>query len=239
MYYFLPPDAVTPAPPLIPRRMLKSYENVKLQDNGHTALETTNKGPPLPPRKASYENVDLKEKGSQGASLPGPNPPVPFKRARVTRHTPPRGQEICTVTPPLPQKVLDLMTSDKSKLLKSTSVPYQCPISQDSPQFPPKERSGSVPFLLPLKQQNDNLTTKTPPNPSPYYSLPPDSALADVTFDDFGIEGSSTLDDDDSDDGPEAYITLDEQFSSVDSRNEGSQGQTLQSAPPLPPKVGT
>ena len=231
MYYFLPPDAVMPSPPLIPRRVSKSYENVKLKeqesldhDQGTTLTDQSN-GPPIPPRKG-YENVELKVK-EKGATSPGIQPPVPRKRARSPQ--PPK--EYCPITPPLPRKAREKST-EKSKLFKVTSVPY-CPVSPDSPQLLPREKNRSTPSL-PLKESVDPANGD---NPSPYYSLPPDSSPTcivefDTQFDDSGEEESNEV----GEDAFETYLTLDEEIlSKAKSREEVIESPTK--CPPLPPKV--
>ena len=193
---------MAPSPPLIPRRVSKSYENIKLKgqesiDPPTTVHTVTSMGshPPIPPRKG-YENVELKEskkkmeeekergRGKEGvmmATSPGVNPPVPLKRARSPQ--PPK--ELCPITPPVPARRSGrekkaaagaAKNSKKTKLFKVTSMPY-CPVSPDdsSPQLPArgKNRSVSNPVSLPLEVENDDSANCD--KPSPYYSLPPDS----------------------------------------------------------------
>ena len=224
-YYFLPPDAVTPSLPLVPKRVTRSYENVKLKEKG--ATETTN-GPPLPPRKG-YENVKLKEKGTNGTTLLGPNPPVPLKRVRIPLPSFLKKQEVCAITPPLPRKVMD-GDPERSKLCKTVSAPY-CPISPNSPEVLKKGRSDpSLP--IPLKE-SDNSTAVD--NPNPYYTLPPDSADLDYPLPDFSEDELNKHENDKEE--TELYLTFDENVQAVDKINKASEQLHFKSCPPLPPKV--
>ena len=244
MYYFLPPDAVAPSPPLIPRRTSRNYENinnVNVKDrDAATHTQRAGNCPPLPPKK-SYENVELKPKGSKGASLSSPNAPIPLKRSRVPR-TPPREQQVCPITPPFPRRSREQQvcpitpplprrlkdkSSEKSMLLKSASAPFS-PISQDSPELPRKKLSDSSSLVLSMEENDD--VANSFDNPSPYYSLPPDISPTNDILDDFDIKGS--MDEEDMD----MYLTLDDK---VLPPNKASSTKTKVHVvcPPLPPKV--
>ena len=245
MYYFLPPDAVAQSPPLIPRRVSKSYENVKLKGQESVDQDTTTSvvsHPPIPPRKG-YENVELKEKkreerGTENvATSPGINPPIPLKRARSPQ--PPK--EYYPVVPPIPARRSreKAGAEKKMKLFKVTSVPY-CPVSPDSPQLPVKgkSRSASNP-VLPLEESDDSANCD---NPSPYYSLPPDSlspmAEIDARFQVDDSEEEEELNKG-GEGGLEMYLTLDEEIQSKARSGEEEKAikSPIQYCPPLPPKV--
>lgn len=236
------------SPPLIPRRVSKSYENVKLKgqesiDQGTMTTSSMLSHPPIPPRKG-YENVELKikkeERGTEnGATSPGINPPIPLKRSRSPQ--PPK--EYCSVTPPRPaRRTREKGTETKTKLFKVTSMPY-CPLSPDSPQLPAREktRSTSNP-VLPLKESDDSANCDSP---SPYYSLPPDSlspmAEIDARFQIDDSEEESELIKD-GDERFEMYLTLDEEKILSTAKNGGDERAIKSpiqcpSVPPLPPKV--
>ena len=191
--------------------------------------------PPIPPRKG-YENVELKikkeERGAEnGATSPGINPPVPLKRSRSPQ--PPK-----EYTPPMPaRRAREKGRETKTKLFKVTSVPY-CAVSPDSPQLPVrKNRSASNP-VLPLKENDDSANCD---NPSPYYSMPPDSlspmAEVDARFqiDDSDEEEELNKDEEEH---FEMYLTLDEDIQSM--AKSGGEERAIKSpiqCPPLPPKV--
>ena len=274
MYYFLPPDAVAPSPPLIPRRVSRSYENVKLKgqesvDKGVTTSVVSHP-PRIPPRKG-YENVELKEskkkkteekeeeeeRGTENVATTASlrvNPPIPLKRARSPQ--PPK--EYCPVTPPMParrsREKAGAEDSKMTKLFKVASVPY-CPVTPNSPQLPVRGESHSVSNLvtLPLEESADESANCD--EPSPYYSLPPDSlspmAEVDARFhiDDSGEEEEpegGELDKDGEGGHLEVYLTLDEEIQSkarsgVRGKEEEEVEKVLKSpmqyCPPLPPKV--
>lgn len=221
-YYFLPPDAVMVNPPLVPKRVTRSYENVMLKENGTT--ETTN-GPPLPPKKG-YENVELKEKGTNGTTSLGHNPPVPLKRVRVPLPSFLKKQEVCAITPPSPRRVMDDVP-ERSKLCKTVSASYS-PVLPTSPEVLKKGRSDSS-LPVPLKE-SDNLIAVD--NPNPYYSLPPDS---DYPLPDFSEDELSKFQNNEEE--TEVYLTLDENFLAIDKVNKASGQMSFKSCPPLPPKV--
>lgn len=223
-YYFLPPDAVTPAPPLVPKRVTRSYENVKLKEKGTTQATS---GPPLPPKKG-YENVDLEERGTKDTTSLSSHPPVPLRRTRVPLPLPVKKQQVCAITPPRPDRPID-MSPQQIKLFKTMSEPY-CPILPGSPEVLKKGRSDSSPSV-PL-QENDNSTAVD--NPSPYYSLPPDSADRGYPLLDFCEDEPSKLE---NEEDCEVYLTLDENVKTADKINTASEQLSLKSYPPLPPKV--
>ena len=218
MYYSLPPDAIEATPPLIPKRVTRSYENVKLKEKAADS-------PPLPPKKG-YENVELKGKGENGTPSLGPNPPVPLRRTRVPLPSPTKEQDVCTLTPPIPRRARD-KSPDRSKLFKAFSAPY-CPVSPDSPEVRRKERKDSSPLIIP--NETDDLTTSDTPNP--YYSLPPDSADFDPPLVDFSDDELNKGDNDG--DAEMLYLTL----GNVPLIVKESKLHSLKPCPPLPPKVG-
>jgi hypothetical protein len=196
---------VAPSPPLIPRRVSKSYENIKLKGQESVDLPATatamttsvvsHPRPPIPPRKG-YENVELKEpkkkmeeekergRGTENlatkASSPGVRPPIPLKRARSPQ--PPK--EYCPVTPPVPARRSTkekaaagvAENSKKTKLFKVTSMPY-CPVSPDDSSPPQFPARGKNRSVSNpfLPLEIENDDSANCDTPSPYYSLPPDS----------------------------------------------------------------
>ena len=231
VYYFLPPDAVASSLPLIPRRVSKSYENIKLKgqesvDPPTTAMTSISmvSHPPIPPRKG-YENVELKESKKKNmeeeekerdrgkedvimATSPGVNPPIPLKRARSPQ--PPK--ELCPITPPVPARRSGrekkaaagaAENSKKTKLFKVTSMPY-CPVSPDSssPQLPARPKNRSVSNPVSLPLEVENDDSANCDKPSPYYSLPPDS-LSPM------VEINARFQIDDSDEGEEEEASKD------------------------------
>ena len=253
---------MAPSLPLIPRRVSKSYENVKLKgqesvdlDQATTTSVMDNR-PPIPPRRG-YENVELKESKKEekergtgdvhvATISPGVNPPIPLKRSRSPQ--PPNVKEYCPVVPPMPARRSREKTAaeNKTKLFKVTSMPY-CPVTPDSPQLPVKGKSRSVsnPVVLPLEENDDSANCD---KPSPYYSLPPDSlspmADIDARFQiDDSDEGEGELNEDGGG-GLELYLTLGED--EIQSKTKSSDGEEKEKAikspmqycpPPLPPKV--
>ena len=257
---------MAPSPPLIPRRVSKSYENIKLKgqesiDPPTTAMTSISMGshlPTLPPRKG-YENVELKEskrkismeeeergRGKEGimmATSPCVNPPVPLKRARSPQ--PPK--ELCPITPPVPARRSGrekkaaagaAENSKKPKLFKVTSMPY-CPVSPDdsSPQLPAREKNRSVSNPVSLPLEVENDDSANCDKPSPYYSLPPDSLSPMAEIDArFHIDDS----DEGEEGGLETYLTLGEEIQSKARSGSGMEEKAIKSpvqyCPPLPPK---
>ena len=229
MYYYIPPDSVALTPPLVPKRVSRSYENCQPKE----AVTTEVRARPLVPPKKGYENVELTDKSVQGSSAtsPGLNPPVPARRTRAPR-TPPRELESCPVTPPPSRKGRDKVTPERSKLFKTTSYPY-CPVSPDSPVLPAKLTTKSRPHL-PTKSEGDDSTKSD--QPSPYYSLPPDFSPADnfdLALSDSSEEGSGKLDEEE---GHETYLMLDEDVDTT-KKQDAEQQLSLLTRPPIPPKV--
>ena len=241
MYYFLPPDAAPPTLPLVPRRVLKNYENVKPKQERETnavakvAPPKRKCPPPIPP---CYENVELREKKEvhvrrfaiRVTSPSGLRPPVPTKRAPSPPQRPDKDKDRCPVTPPVPRR--REKGTEKSKIFKvTTSVPY-CPVSPDSPPLLARESNRSTP-TRPLMENDDSANRD---NSSPYYSLPPDSphvqefptqfdALKEEELDSGGEEDLAT------------YLTLDE----IQSMTAGRREEQVRKSPSVrsvsPPKV--
>lgn len=200
-YYYLPPDAVAPSLPLVPRRTSRSYENVKLKEKGKETRDVTS---------------------------PDLNPPIPRRRAQSSQPT----MDYCPVTPPMPRRRKE-KTNERSKLFKMKSIPPSCPVPQDSPQLPPKGKNNGFVPSLPPKENNDSSERG---NPSPYYSLPPDSSPVeqlDIPFDDSEEEESSKLTEEDF----ELYLDLDKEIQAKSREDKAPEPQKLPSCPPLPPKV--